>query len=458
MSKKHVRKSRVAAVTVLGMALVATTCAVCACAPQANPGIPTIKVSSPAYIPEADSYGVITADKWADQYPNEYNSYLENSKNVPYNYSEETSESADETSVGLNLLNGDYSADSEKSNYLETNPEIKTLGLGYGYAKFYTEPAGHTYSLYTVEHNGRLNENTKITCYACKTPQYNAQETTDLENGEDFYHKSFDSAEYTENISCANCHENEDPTQLKVTRKNWVVAMGDDADTVPLESQVCGQCHCDYSMDPVTGEPTSPYSGGLDSMDPDKALAWYDEHNYVDWTYESTGAQMIAVRHAEFEFYYVDGGSHMAQLGYTCADCHMGTSVDNDGNAYTNHMWSDPLENEELTDNDCSTCHEDVVSEVKAVQEDIDGRTKTLGERAEKFVKNFEDAINNKTITKKQKKKLQYVQRAACYYWNLAAAENSEGAHNPDLYERVLKSGNDWLDKGDAILGVSSQA
>ena len=148
----------------------------------------------------------------------------------------------------------------------------------------------------------------------------------------------------------------------------------------------------------------------------------------------------------------------MAQLGYTCADCHMGTSVDNDGNAYTNHMWSDPLENEELTDNDCSTCHEDVVSEVKAVQEDIDGRTKTLGERAEKFVKNFEDAINNKTITKKQKKKLQYVQRAACYYWNLAAAENSEGAHNPDLYERVLKSGNDWLDKGDAILGVSSQA
>ncbi len=458
MAFKHVRKSRVVTVAVLGMALAVMTCAVCACAPQANPGIPTIKVSSPTTIPEADSYGVITADKWADQYPNEYNSYLENAKNVPYNYSEDIAEIPDETSVGLSLLNGDFSAESEKSDYLETNPEIKTLGLGYGYAKFYTEPAGHTYSLYTVEHNGRLSEKTRISCYACKTPQYTAQETTDLENGEDFYHKPFTSAEYTENISCANCHENDNPTQLKVTRKNWIVAMGEDASTVPLESQVCGQCHCDYSMDPVSGEPTSPYSGGLDSMDPDNALAWYDEHNYVDWTYESTGAQMISVRHAEFEFNYVDGGSHMAQLGYTCADCHMGTAVDAEGNAYTNHMWSDPLENEELIKSNCSSCHEDIVSEVKALQEDIDGRTTVLGKRAEQFIKNFEDAINSKSITEDQKKELQYVQRAACFYWNLIAAENSEGAHNPDLYERVLKSGNDWLDKGDAILGTSSQA
>lgn len=458
MAFKHVRKSRLVAATTLGIALAATTGVLCACSPQANPGIPTIKVSSPTTIPEADSYGVITADKWADQYPNEYNSYLENAKNVPYNYTEETAENPDETSAGLSLLNGDFSAQEDKANYLETNPEIKTLGLGYGYAKFYTEPAGHTYSLYTVEHNGRLNENTKISCYACKTPQYNAQAATELAEGEDFYHKPFTSAEYTENISCANCHENEDPTQLKVTRPNWLVAMGEDASTVPLESQVCGQCHCDYSMDPVSGEPTSPYSGGLDSMDPDKALKWYDEHDYADWTYESTGAKMIAVRHAEFEFNYVDGGSHMTQLGYTCVDCHMGTSVDDSGNAYTNHTWSNPMENEELIENDCSTCHEDIKAEVKATQDDIDGRTKVLGERAEKFVKNFEQAITDKKLTKKQKSKLQYVQRAACYYWNLAAAENSEGAHNPDLYNRVLKSGNDWLDKGDAILGTSSQA
>ena len=138
MAFKHVSKSRLVAATTLGIALAATTGVLCACSPQANPGIPTIKVSSPTTIPEADSYGVITADKWADQYPNEYNSYLENAKNVPYNYTEETAENPDETSAGLSLLNGDYSAEEDKANYLETNPEIKTLGLGYGYAKFYT--------------------------------------------------------------------------------------------------------------------------------------------------------------------------------------------------------------------------------------------------------------------------------------------------------------------------------
>lgn len=40
--------------------------------------------------------------------------------------------------------------DSYKANYLELFPEIQTLGKGYGYAKYYTEPAGHVYSLWTV--------------------------------------------------------------------------------------------------------------------------------------------------------------------------------------------------------------------------------------------------------------------------------------------------------------------
>lgn len=451
-------KSRLIAAAVLGVALAATTGALCACSPQANPGIPTIKVEAPASIPAADKYGVISAESWAEQYPNEYNSYLENAKNVPYNYTEETAASPDETSMGLELLGGDFSAQENKVSYLDTNPEILTLGLGYGYAKFYTEPAGHTYSLYTVEHNGRINENSKIACYACKTPQVHYAAAEALANGEEFWKEPFTSGDFTENVSCANCHVNDNPTELSLLRQNWVVAMGEDTNTVPMRAQVCGQCHCDYSMSPITGEPTSPYSGGLDSMDPDKALAWYDKNNYADWIYESTGAKMISVRHAEFEFNYVDGGSHMVQLGYDCADCHMGVAVDASGNAYTSHTWSNPLENTELIKNNCSTCHADLVSEVRAVQEDIDGRTTLLGQRAERFIKNFEQAIADKKISSKQQTELQYVQRAACYYWNLAAAENSEGAHNKALYNRLLDQGNEWLDKGDAILGTSSAA
>ncbi|MDO4182998.1 MAG: ammonia-forming cytochrome c nitrite reductase subunit c552 [Coriobacteriia bacterium] len=455
MSTKMSRKRKLIAAGALVTAVVVAAGCMYACAPKANPGLPKITVESPESVPEADSFGIITAESWKDIYPNQYNSYLQNVKNVPYDYEAETAKAPDMTTIGLDLLNGDFSASKEKVSYLDTNPEILTMGKGYGYAKYYTEPGGHNYSLYTVEHNGRISEKTKMSCYACKTPQYYMDEA---KYGEAQYQRPFSEGDYTENISCANCHVNDNPTQLNVLRPDWVRAMGSDSSKVPMQSQVCGQCHCDYSMSPVNGEPTSPYSGGVDSMMPDKALAWYDANNYADWTYESTGAKMISVRHAEFEFIYAGEGSHMAQLGYTCADCHMGTAVDSNGNAYSNHTLTNPTQNETLIKENCSTCHKDIKAEVAAWQADIDGRTTVLGKRCEQFVKNFENAINANSITDDQKAKLQTLQRSSAYYWNLAAAENSEGAHNPSLYNLCLDKGNQLLDEADGILGVSSKA
>ena len=230
------------------------------------------------------------------------------------------------------------------------------------------------------------------------------------------------------------------------------------------------------------GEPTSPYYGGTDSMVPEKALEFYDEYNFSDWTYASTGAKMLAVRHAEFEFNYGGEGSYMANLGYTCKDCHMGVATADDGSTYTNHHWTSPLENEELIANDCSRCHNpnepghvDLVTEVKAIQDDIDGRTHELGLRAEQFIFNFEDKVSVEEevdgemtkvfdmdtakangLTEDQVARLQQIQREACYYWNYAAAENSEGAHNPALYNELLDKGNELLDEADEILGVDS--
>ena len=63
--------------------------------------------------------------------------------------------------IGLGL--GEYlvgiNEETIESPWIELMyPEIKTLGKGYGYAKYYTEPAGHTYALWSIEHNGRLGE------------------------------------------------------------------------------------------------------------------------------------------------------------------------------------------------------------------------------------------------------------------------------------------------------------
>lgn len=123
----------------------------------------------------------------------------------------------------------------------------------------------------------------------------------------------------------------------------------------------------------------------------------------------------------------------------------------------------------------CNTCHKDLVAQVTALQDDIDGRTHELGQRAERFVLAFEDVVSvekdvdgvtAKTfdmdtalangLTEDQVAQLQTIQREACYYWNLAAAENSEGAHNPDFYNQLIDKGNELLDEADQILGVDT--
>lgn len=465
---------------------------VAACAPHANTtsvGNPTPTVTKASIVPETDKFGIVKAEQWAEAYPYEYQSYLANASNTPpaEDYLAEDGVYAlgatkeDTTSA----LPEDFNyVDSGKLNYLETNPEIKTLGKGYGYAKYYTEPASHVYSLWTLTHNGRVGDGTKTkaACITCKSPQYS--NLVDKE-GEQVHAMPFNDVigQIDENISCASCHAN-DPMTLEVDRAEWVRSMGDDHDKASLEGQVCGQCHCDYSMAPGTSIPTSPYDNGLKDMVPEKALAWYDKHNYVDWEYPSTGAKMLAIRHAEYEFVYggdnktIKQGSHMANLGYDCNDCHMATTKAVDGTVYTSHEWLSPLDNQELIDRDCSSCHADLKAEVKAWQDDIDGQTKALGERCERYIKNLEAKVaknklndegteellldkkyaSSNGIDAKTLAKLQDVQRASCYYWNLAAAENSEGAHNPDYYRHTLELGNKVLDEGDKLLGTSSKA
>lgn len=438
-----------------------------------------------------DEFGIIESSTWATVYPNQYNTYLENAKNAPGEYQEFLEAGGvDTTSVGTDKVT-DFS--SNKANYLDEDhyPEIKTLGKGYGYAKYYTEPAGHVYSLWSVKNNGRLGplETSKGTvgCFACKTPQI----FRDAEaSGDPLYWtrsiQDYADDYFTENISCYNCHGN-DPTDLRVERKQWTRALGDDAETVPLQGQVCGQCHCDYSMAPaqvddeeknvhfLKGEPTSPYYGGLDSMTPENALAFYDEYGFADWTYRSTGAKMLSVRHAEFEFCYANGGNFMVKnMGYNCNDCHMPRETDAEGTEYTSHFWTSPLDNPELLEK-CNVCHGDLTTYVHELQQDIDGQTHLLGLRAEQFIFNFEakvaiekDVDGNTALTfdmdtakanglsEEDVAQLQKLQREACYYWNFAAAENSEGAHNPTFYRELIQKGNELLDEADKILGTSS--
>lgn len=435
MKRKNGKRAAVwmCAVAVAGLAV-----ALPACAPKANPGTPEPQATSPAYVPEANQYGVVTARSWADQYPDQYSTYLENNANA---------------------------WPEGKTNKLEAYPEYVTLGKGYGYANFFTEAGGHSYAMYTVTHNGRINENSKTQCLACKTPNVHFQVAqdgndvwkTNLYETMDAYTDGSGNVADAEGITCANCHENNDPSKLSVLRADWKRVLGSEADTRSLSGEVCGQCHCDYSMNAETGEPTSPYEG-ISTMTPDQAIQWYDDHNVTDWTYKSTGTPMIAVRHAEYEFNYGGEGNHMTKLGYDCADCHMAVQTDENGEAYHSHMWSDPLDNEDLLQNDCNTCHQDLKSEVQQTRSEIDSHTHQVGMRAACYVQNFEKAIQAGTVSDEDLPRLQQIQRHASYYWNLASAENSKGAHNKELFTQILDKADSLLDEGDQILGVESTA
>ena len=492
-------KGKKAFITVCVVAIVAVIVGVSACAPKANTtqvGNPTPNVAQSDATPAPDKYGVVKATQWAEAYPYEYESYLANASNTPpaedyldnpYVAEGYASKTEDVTSA---LPEGYKYVDAKKMDYLETNPEIKILGKGYGYAKYYTEPASHVYSLWTVTHNGRVGDGTKTkaACITCKSPQYS--NLVDKE-GESVHALAFNEviSDLDENISCASCHANtpmkDGKVYLEVDRAEWVRSMGDDAGNT-INGEVCGQCHCDYSMAPGTSIPTSPYDNGRSDMVPEKALKWYDDHDFVDWTYASTGAKMLAIRHAEYEFVYggdneiLHQGSHMQNLGYDCNDCHMATTKASDGTVYASHEWISPLDNQELIDRDCSSCHADIKAEVKAWQDEIDPATTALGERCARYIQNLESKVATEQddeanpgqkvlkldeafaaengIDSATLERLQWLQRASCYYWNLAAAENSEGAHNPAYYRYCLDKGTEMLDEADALLGMSSAA
>lgn len=368
-------------------------------------------VASDAATPEPDEFGVVSAEQWKDIYPDEYATYMENAANSP---------------------------DSGKHNYLELYPALNTMYKGYGFAKGYDEASSHLYTLDSIRATPRVNADTLANCISCKTPQFTNTVNT---QGEQVYQQKFSELidQYTEPVSCFNCHEN-DPTTLTVTNQFFANALGDDADKAPIEAEVCGQCHNEYYFNPETKATTNPYTG-LEAMTPDAILAYYNDLGYKDWEHPDTGAAMIKVQHPEFETLYGGEQATMAKAGYSCADCHMAPATSEDGTEYASHTWASPLENEQLIADDCSTCHQDLVSEVKAVQEEEEARVTAISEKIEDLVNQAAAKIADGTLTGDDLAKVQDLQRTAQFYWDFVMVENSEGAHNPDLtFETLDKS------------------
>lgn len=410
------KKAILAVASICALAVIVT---LAACAPKAN-----VTGSAESQImPEEDSFGVVQAEGWSGLYPHQYASYMENEANSP---------------------------DSGKHDYLELYPALNSMYKGYAFALGYDEASSHLYTLDSVKNTPRTIEKEQLAnCITCKTPQYTAMVNSE---GVSAYQGKFNDLinEFTEPISCYNCHEN-DPQQLTVASKFFTEnSIGADGGKVPMAAQVCGQCHNEYYFDPDTKATTNPYNG-LAAMTPEAILAYYDERGFKDWVHPDTGAAMIKVQHPEFETIYGGKQTHMAQLGYSCADCHMSDAVAEDGTLYTNHDWTSPLDNVELVSGTCSTCHVDLGAQVAAWQADEEERVVAISQKIESYINELaakKDSLSPEVLAEAQR-----MHREGQFYWDFVMVENSEGAHNPELTNAILDKAEAAIDNGFALIG-----
>lgn len=144
------------------------------------------------------------------------------------------------------------------------------------------------------------------------------------------------------------------------------------------------------------------------------------------------------------------GSMHSAVLN--CADCHMATTVSEDGVTYTSHKWESPLANQAILDT-CAQCHgdTDMTEKVKAIQEEITGREKEVGEKLAELKTKLADAVAAGEKSEDELNEIRSLYRNAQWYWDFCYVENSEGAHNSTLARRCLDTAESIADEALAL-------
>lgn len=356
--------------------------------------------------------GVITADEWAEAYPEIVASYKANSQNT-------------------------YVLD-----YLEEDPYLKTIYEGFGFAKQYDSARGHEYSLEDLFNTARPHA--LANCLTCKTADF-----TKLvqDQGVSAYSLDFEAVKdsMSENIGCYNCHGNEanDNGKLVVTHDYILNTLGSNRSSIDEATLSCGQCHIEYYFEPDTKATNIPYSE-VSAMRPEAILEYYDSIGFSDWTQESTGAKLLKAQHPEMETFLGEGSAHVG-FGMNCADCHMAKVTEN-GKTYTSHTLVSPLDSPEILET-CAACHKgtDMTQKVQSIQKQITDREKVIGANLAELKEKLVEANGSDAYTQEELDAIRTIYRQAQWYFDFEYVENSEGAHNSKL-------ANSCLDKAESLI------
>jgi nitrite reductase (cytochrome c-552) len=343
-------------------------------------------------------------------------------------------------------------------SYLEKNPYMSVLFEGFGFAVSYNSPRGHVYSMYSTDNTGRPT--LRANCFTCKSANYPAIAE---EMGIEFFSTPFEElrALMTQPISCFNCHGNE-PGTPRVMSQFLLTALDCDAELVSPGSLSCAQCHVEYHFDPVSWHVVLPYAG-LTDMYPTAMLDYFnntarmpDGQPYADYVNPRSGVRQIKVQHPEFETVYGRGSVHNSlmpgPMAYSCSDCHMPREVNERGTPYISHEWMSPLNNMQLIQGDCSACHADITSEVRAIQDDYQVRVHELGSHLAGLMERLVLAVDSGRHTEEVLDEIRGNFRNAQFFWDFVVSENSNGAHNPRLLFRTIDYGWEYARQVEDLL------
>ncbi|MGG1678000.1 ammonia-forming cytochrome c nitrite reductase subunit c552 [Neobacillus sp. NRS-1170] len=361
----------------------------------------------------------ISNEAFKKLFPLQYNSYKKNEK-------------MEDTTYGGSEKRSKYEADKE--------PLLPILFNGYGFATEYNEERGHTYALEDIRSIKRITDKSVGSCYTCKST---AVPKMIEEMGDHYWGANFNKEIWPKGealghspIGCSDCHDPK-TMDLRVTRPSFFKALkaqGVDVSNPTkneMRSYVCGQCHVEYYFSAKNSEVTFPWTKGFKPED------MYEYYNTIakqngfekDWISNISGTLMLKSQHPEYETHM--SGTH-GKANVSCADCHMPYERVDGKRKITSHWWTSPLKTMQTS---CGQCHGDrdldkLKDRVLEIQE---ANVSALHEAQE--VSTTSHYYVNKMITsgvnKDKIKQAQEYVRKGQWYWDIVAAENSAGFHNP---------------------------
>ncbi|QEG43625.1 ammonia-forming cytochrome c nitrite reductase subunit c552 [Roseimaritima ulvae] len=284
-------------------------------------------------------------------------------------------------------------------------------------------------------------------------------------------------------VSCIDCH---DPVtmSIRVTRPGFLLGIDKLAksdDPVPhlpsiqqwrdagskgtydpnvhatrqeMRSFVCGQCHVEYyCANKMTL--TFPWGNGLKMEDLeqewDETEFPADEQGqgggeFYDYVHKETGTKVYKAQHPEFELW--SQGIH-ARAGVSCSDCHM--PYEKQGATKVSSHWvRSPMLN---INKACQTCHHVSEQELKDRVDIIQGRTRSLMDRAAVAMTDMLDAIieaKEAGASEEQLAPIRELQRKAMWRLDFISSENSKGFHADQEAARILGESADYSRQAQA--------